>query len=175
MINIRQERPADAAAREALLDRAYGADRFSKPSQRLRAGRAATLALIAADAGEIIGTVRLWNVGADRGRSALLLGPLAVDPTRRSRGIGAALMRRALREAKRLGHGAVLLVGDPAYYERFGFTAQATGALRMPGPYEQHRLLALELVPGALAGAHGLVRAAGTPIPVPASAVAKAA
>jgi predicted N-acetyltransferase YhbS len=54
-----------------------------------------------------------------------------------------------------------LLVGDAPYYERFGFSAEKTGALAMPGPYEKHRLLALELVPGALDGAHGVIRPAG--------------
>ena len=68
-------------------------------------------------------------------------------------------MRRALREARRLGHGAVILVGDAPYYSRFGFSAAKTAGLRLPGPFERHRLLALELVPGALDGAGGLVRA----------------
>ena len=70
-------------------------------------------------------------------------------------------MRHALAEAARLGHAAILLVGDAPYYGRFGFSADKTGALAMPGPYERHRLLALELVEGALDGAHGTVKAAG--------------
>ena len=70
-------------------------------------------------------------------------------------------MRRALREAKRLGHKAVLLVGDAAYYGRFGFSAAATGGLRMPGPYAQERLLGIELARGALDGAAGLIAATG--------------
>jgi predicted N-acetyltransferase YhbS len=98
----------------------------------------------------------------ERGRkNALLLGPLAVEPTLKSAGIGAALMRQAIAEAKRLGHGAIILVGDAPYYERFGFSAEKTGMLAMPGPYERHRLLALELVPAALDGAHGVIRPAG--------------
>ncbi len=92
---------------------------------------------------------------------ALLLGPLAVEPGLKSVGIGSALMRHALAEAARLGHGAILLVGDPPYYGRFGFSSEKTAALAMPGPYERHRLLALELVSGALDGAHGTIRAAG--------------
>jgi predicted N-acetyltransferase YhbS len=177
MISIRQERPAEAAAREALLDRAYGSGRFTKPSQRLRANRAPAngLALVAALDGEIVGTVRLWNVTAGRGRPALLLGPLAVDPRHRSHGIGAALMRRALREARRLGHAAVLLIGDAAYYQRFGFSAEKTGLLRLSWPYDRNRLLAVELKPGALDGASGFIRASGTPLMAPTQAVAKAA
>ena len=79
----------------------------------------------------------------------------------KSAGIGAALMREAIAEASRLGHGAVMLVGDAAYYQRFGFSAARTDALSMPGPYEKNRLLALELVAGALDGASGVLRPAG--------------
>jgi predicted N-acetyltransferase YhbS len=91
----------------------------------------------------------------------LLLGPVAVEASCRNRGIGAALVRRALRETRKLGHSAVILVGDAPYYSRFGFTAETAAALTMPGPFERHRLLALELVPGALAGASELLRATG--------------
>jgi predicted N-acetyltransferase YhbS len=70
-------------------------------------------------------------------------------------------MRRALRAARRLGHAAVLLVGDAPYYGRFGFSTEKTGTLWLPGPYERERLLGCELVSGALDGAAGLVTAAG--------------
>jgi predicted N-acetyltransferase YhbS len=70
-------------------------------------------------------------------------------------------MRHALEEARCLGHGAVLLIGDVAYYGRFGFSAAKTGGLAMPGPYERERFLALELAPGALDGASGTLVAAG--------------
>jgi len=169
MINVRYEKPSDVAAREALLDVAYGSIRHAKPSARLRAGRlpAEDLSFVATERGRIVGTVRLWHVAAGRGRPALLLGPLAVHPDCRSRGIGAALTQHALAEARRLGHGAVLLVGDAPYYGRFGFSADKTGALRMPGPYERHRLLASELSPGALDGAHGIIHATGVKVPKP--------
>jgi predicted N-acetyltransferase YhbS len=160
MITIRAENSTDVAAREALLERAYGPVRFAKPSQRLRAGRAPALAFVALDKGEVVGTVRLWPVLAGAGRPALLLGPLAVHPGRRCRGIGASLMWRALRAAREAGHAAALLVGDASYYGRFGFTADKTGALTMPGAYEPARLLGVELMAGALDGAHGAVRAA---------------
>jgi predicted N-acetyltransferase YhbS len=158
MVKIRHERPADVAAREALLDISYGPARFIKTSERLRAGRLPELALIAAEGGCVIGTVRLWQVSAGRNCEALLLGPLAVHPDRRKRGIGSALVRRALRDASRHRHGAVLLVGDAPYYARFGFSSERTGGLWLPGPYERHRLLARELAPGALDGAYGLLR-----------------
>ena len=80
MITIRPEKPADVAARETLLDVAYGAVRFAKPSQRLREGREPALSFVAFEQGRLIGTVRLWAVSAGAGRPALLLGPLAVHP-----------------------------------------------------------------------------------------------
>jgi len=169
MITIRHEKPSDAAAREALLDRAYGPVRFTKPSARLRAGRRSAngLSFVAIENGAIVGTVRLWEVTAGTDRPALLLGPLAVDPACRNRGIGATLMRRALHEAGRRGHGAVLLVGDASYYGRFGFSAEQTGALWLPGLAEQNRLLGCELVPGVLGGARGSIRAPKRPVRTP--------
>lgn len=167
MITIRLERSTDIAAREAILDRAYGDCRFTKPSVRLREGRLPTdgLSLVAIERGRVIGTVRTWNVTDAHARPALLLGPLAVDCVAQGRGVGAKLMRRAIREARRHGHRAIILVGDPAYYEQFGFSARKTGELRMPGPFAQERLLGIELIAGSLTGAHGLVRAAGEQIP----------
>jgi predicted N-acetyltransferase YhbS len=169
MITIRNERPSDIAAREALLDRAFGDARFAKAAERLREGRlpAERLALIAEDNNCVVGTVRLWHVVAGPARPALLLGPLAVDDAWRGLGIGADLMRRATEAAQELGHAAILLVGDAAYYARFGYSAEKTGALWMPGPYERDRLLGIELAPGALDGARGLIGASGQREPKP--------
>ena len=166
MVSIRPERMGDIGAREALLDAAFGARRFSKTAERLREQRApaAGLSFVACEKGRVIGTIRLWHVTAGRGRHALLLGPLAVDAAARKRGIGGALMRRALSEVRRLGHAAVLLVGDAPYYSRFGFSGEKTGGLWLPGPYERHRLLAREFVPGALDGAQGLIAAGKAPL-----------
>lgn len=181
MVTIRHERPADAAAREVLLDLSFGACRYAKTSERLREGRrpAEGLSLVASDRGRVIGTVRLWHV-AIKERPALLLGPLAVHPDWRNCGAGAALMQHVLAQADRRGHAAVLLVGDAPYYERFGFSAGKTGGLLLPGPYERDRLLACELRSGSLDGAHGMVVATGLPVapfarrirtPVPASTI----
>lgn len=159
------ETAGDVAAREALLDRAMGLGRRKKSSEKLRRGRRPSegLAFVARDAsGVVTGTVRLWDVTlGEGGPAALLLGPLAVEPALKDAGIGSALMRHAVSEAARLGHAAILLVGDAPYYERFGFSAARTGSLAMPGPYERHRLLALELAAGALSGAQGTLKAAG--------------
>ena len=160
MINIRQEKASDAVARELLLDIAYGPVRFEKPSQRLRGGRASAqkLSFVATEDGRVVGTVRLWDVSAGADRPALLLGPLAVDPAYRGRGIGSTLMRHALAAARRHGHRAVLLVGDAGYYGRFGFSAERTGRLWLHGLSDQSRLLGLELIPGALDGVRGTVQ-----------------
>lgn len=155
MVTIRRERKGDIA------DVSYGPIRFSKTSERLREGRLPDLSFVASSGDRLIGTVRLWDVSAGPGRPALLLGPLAVAPDCRKRGIGSMLVHVALREATRLGHAAVLLVGDAPYYGRFGFSNEQTAALWLPGPYEPHRLLARELKPGALEGARGLISASG--------------
>jgi len=105
----------------------------------------------------------------------LLLGPVAVAADCRNRGIGTALINHALGAARRRGYRAVVLVGDAPYYGRFGFSTEKTGALRMPGPFERHRLLALEFVPGALKGARGLLRAPSQPASQPGLAAASAA
>jgi predicted N-acetyltransferase YhbS len=169
MIAIRHETAADISARETLLDRAFGAARFQKASERLREGRlpAEGLSFVATANAALIGTVRLWNVSAGPARPALLLGPLAVDAEWRGRGVGGALMQQAIAKARALGHAAILLVGDAPYYARFGFSAEATGGLWLPGPYDPRRLLARELVPGALAGARGLIGATGRTLPKP--------
>ncbi len=162
MTTIRHEKLSDIDAREALLDEAFGDTRTRKASERLREGRlpADGLSFVATEARRVVGTARLWHVACD-GAEALLLGPVAVAADRRGAGIGGTLVRRAVNEARRRGHGAVILVGDAPYYGRFGFTAAKTGALFMPGPFERDRLLARELIKGALDGARGILRAAG--------------
>src|SRR5437879_5395913 len=153
---IRAERASDVAAREALLDACFGANRHMRTCQRLRDGRAPAegLALSAVRQDRLIGTVRLWQVSAG-GAAALVLGPLAVDPSCRKLGIGQALVNHALAAAKARGHGAVMLLGDAPYYARFGFSTLRTAELSLPGPFERDRLLGLELRQGALDGACG--------------------
>jgi predicted N-acetyltransferase YhbS len=163
---IRSERASDVAAREALLDACFGANRDLRTCQRLRDGRAPAegLALSALSQGRLVGTVRLWHVSAG-GVRALVLGPLAVDPMCRDLGIGQALMNRALAAAKARGHGAVILLGDAPYYARFGFSGLKTGALSLPGPFERDRLLGLELREGALDDAWGMIVPSGVAAP----------
>jgi predicted N-acetyltransferase YhbS len=165
---IRAERASDAVAREALLDACFGENRHLRTCQRLRDGRAPAegLALTAVRrdglSDRLVGTLRLWHVSAG-GVPALVLGPLAVDPSCRKLGIGAALMDQALAAARRLGHGGVVLLGDAPYYACFGFSADRTGELSLPGPFERERLLGLELREGALDGAWGMIVPARRP------------
>lgn len=163
---IRAERASDVAAREALLDACFGLNRHTRTCQRLRDGRAPAegLALSVVRQGRLVGSVRLWHVSAG-GKPALVLGPLAVDASCRGLGIGAALMKHALATAVARGHGAVILLGDAAYYERFGFTPAKTGALSLPGPFERERLLGVELHNGALDGASGMIVPTGAMAP----------
>jgi len=159
---IRAERGTDVAAREALLDVCFGEGRDARTCQRLRDGRlpAEGLAFSAVIKGKLVGTVRLWHVSAG-GRAALVLGPLAVDPACQKFGIGAALMRHAIAEARRLGHAAIILLGDAPYYARFGFQAEKAAELQLPGRFERERLLGLELTDGALTGAWGMIAPTG--------------
>jgi predicted N-acetyltransferase YhbS len=157
----------DGPAVERLLDRAFGPDRRAKTAERLREGRAPAegLAFVARERrprgrGRVIGALTFWDVACGE-VPALMLGPLAVDAEARSRGLGSALVRRGLEAAAARGDRAVILVGDAPYYARFGFTRDVTRSLVLPGPVDRARFLGLELAPGALAGASGIVRPSG--------------
>jgi predicted N-acetyltransferase YhbS len=173
---IRAEKASDVVAREALLDACFGENRHMRTCQRLRDGRAPAegLAFSVVAEGRLVGTLRLWHVSAG-GRPALMLGPLAVEVSSRKLGVGTALMDHALAAAKARGHRAVILLGDAPYYARFGFSAQKTGELLLPGPFERERLLALEFEDGVLDGAWGMISATGAPAPKARAARAKKA
>lgn len=151
---------ADAPAVEALLDAAFGPGRKSKTSYRYRDGVEAIPALsyVAREDDRIIGSISYWpiRVGSP-GKPALLLGPLAVDPTRKNEGIGRALVFRTLEVAASMGHRLVLLVGDPTYYCRFGFAGAEALGIRMPDE-DQARLQYRALDPAAAEEFEGVVR-----------------
>ena len=159
MIPIRTERPEDGPHIEALLDRAFGSDRLTRPSYRLREGAAplGSLCFVAEAEGHILGTIRHWPVRIAEARPALLLGPIAVDPARERQGIGRSLVETALAAAVAEGHAAVVAVGTPAFLARFGFAPAAHYGITLPGLGEPRRLLALALAPGALDGAGGAI------------------
>lgn len=156
---ILPETEDDGAAIERLHERTFGPGRYAKTAYRLREGIAHRLELsFTARVGTLlVGSVQLSpvRIGASK---ALLLGPLAVEPPFRERGIGYALIERALAEAKAKGHRLVLLVGDEPYYGRSGFKPIPKGLVRMPGPVDPERLLVCELVPSAFDGVSGAIR-----------------
>jgi predicted N-acetyltransferase YhbS len=155
---IRPEASADGDAVERLHERAFGPGRFARTAYRIREGapHRPELSFTALVGTLLVGSVRLTPVRAGQ-QPGLMLGPLTVDPAFENRGIGAALIGRSLDAAREAGHALVLLVGDEPYYERFGFTRVPRGQLVMPGPVDPDRLLAAELVEGALAGARGTI------------------
>jgi len=156
---IRTEWPEDASAVEALVARVFGPGRFAKSAYRLREGvdPVVELSFIAIEQGILRGSVRFWPiyVGAE---PALLLGPLAVESDQRGRGIGIALMQAGIEKARELGHRAIILVGDPPYYARVGFTPLPRGRVRFPGPVDRGRILGFALSDGALDLLQGDVR-----------------
>lgn len=160
---IEPQQDKDLPAVEALLDAAFGPDRHQKTAYRLRDGVEAVsdLSLVARQDGRVLGTIRFWPIDIRPSGAAavpaLMLGPIAVEPSLKGRGIGIALMREGLARAKALGHEIVLLVGDFPYYGRVGFEHTAPGRFVMPGWVDPDRLLALELAPGALAGVAGRI------------------
>ncbi len=145
MFSIRLEQPADSVAIEELLDLTFGAGRRNKTSYRFRDGIAplGELCFVAeAEAGLLVGSVRYWPILAGSA-PALLLGPLAIEPARQGRGVGRALVFHSLDVAAQAGHRLVFLVGDHAYYERFGFDPVPPGIV-MPNESSarlQYRLL----------------------------------
>jgi predicted N-acetyltransferase YhbS len=155
------ERPADGPLADALITRAFGPGRYAKAAERLREGRApmAALSFLAWIDGRAVGCVRMWPVSIGDA-DGLLLGPIAVDESERSLGVGAALIRRACTAARLAGHRVVLLVGDEAYFGAFGFAASPARRVKMPGPVDQARVLVTALAPGAVDGLAGPVRAA---------------
>jgi len=153
--------PLHGAAIERLLDLTFGHNRHKKTVYRLRAAVPAvpSLSFVIERDGAVVATLRFWPVTLPDHAQALLLGPLAVLPELSGQGMGRALVRHGLAAAKAEGWPAVLVVGDPAYYEPFGFSRDNAANLRLPGWVERPRFQAAELVAGALAGVEGLVGA----------------
>lgn len=158
-LSILAETANDAQAIERLHDRTFGPGRFVLSAYRLRehVDHRLELSFTAWIGTLLVGSVRQLPIVIGETK-ALLLGPLTVEPPFRSRGVGRALLERALKEARENGHRLVLLVGDDAYYSRVGFKAVPKGRASMPGPVDYSRLLVAELVDGAFEGVSGAVR-----------------
>lgn len=158
MLRISQETTADTADVEYLYDLAFAPGRQALSSYRLRDGvpPVADLCLVARGGeGAIAGAIRYWPVRIGV-RKALLLGPIAVHPTRQGEGVGGQLIGESLARAEALGWQRVLLVGDAPYYKRFGFVPVA--GVQMPPPTNPDRVLGRALDTGAFESVHGRVR-----------------
>ena len=159
LLTILPETKDDAEAIERLHERTFGPGRYAKTAYRLREQVAHRLDLsFTARIGTLlVGSVRLSPVRIGDSK-ALLLGPLTVEPAFRERGVGQALIARALKDAAATGERLVILVGDEPYYGKSGFRHVPRDRVIMPGPVDPERLLVAELVPGAFEGVSGRVR-----------------
>ena len=149
----------DADPIERLNERVFGPGRFARSAYRIRETTAADPALtfVARVGTLLVGSSAMTPI-AIGDVSALLLGPLIVEPVFRSQGIGEALVKRSLEAAKAAGWKLVILVGDEPYYARMGFQPVPPSRISLPGPVDPARLLYCELERGALAAANGVAR-----------------
>jgi predicted N-acetyltransferase YhbS len=157
-LDIRLQSPDDHLAVEHLNERTYGPGRFARTAYRLRerVPPEPDLSFVARVGTLLVGSIHMTRIRIGNA-SALLLGPLTVEPAFRKHGIGGTLISRALQAARRHGHRLVILVGDEPYYRKSGFVRVPTGRIEMPGPVDPDRLLYCEMVPGAFEGMSGLV------------------
>src|SRR6201987_4582369 len=158
-LTILPEKPNDADAIERLHERTFGPGRFVLSAYRLRehVDHVLDLSFTAWIGTLLVGSVRQLPICIGD-TPALMLGPLTVEPPFRKRGVGRALLDRALDDARKAGHRLVLLVGDEPYYSRVGFKTVPKGRATMPGPVDYSRLLVAELVDGAFADVSGAIR-----------------
>jgi len=157
-LTILPETEKDAQAIERLHERTFGPGRFVLSAYRLRehVDHLRDLSFTARIGTLMVGSVRQLPIRIGDTK-ALMLGPLTVEPPFRKRGVGRALLDRALTDAKAKGHRLVLLVGDEAYYSRVGFRKVPKGRTTMPGPVDYDRLLVAELASGAFDGVTGAI------------------
>jgi len=158
-LTVLAETGNDAQAIERLHERTFGPGRFVLSAYRIRehVDHLLDLSFTARIGTLLVGSVRQLPIVVGETK-ALLLGPLTVEPPFRGRGVGRALLERALHDAKAKGHCLVLLVGDEAYYRRAGFKVVPEGRAIMPGPVDYSRVLVAELVEGAFDGVSGTIR-----------------
>lgn len=162
MFRITPEKPDDLDEVEYLYDLAFAPGRTALSSYRLREGvePIADLSLVARDKYDILaGAIRFWPVLIGQaGHPALLLGPVAVHPTRQGEGVGNLLISESLARAADNGWSRVILIGDEPYYSQYGFRRELAENLRFPPPTNPERLLAKALIDGAFDGVSGMIR-----------------
>jgi len=152
MTVVRPEQPADAGRVRDLVALAFGGSEEVRIVDRLR-GAAGSVSLVATEAGAVVGHV-LFTAARIEGRDLRVaaLGPMAVIPERQREGIGAGLVSEGLAACADAGYRAVVVVGHPTYYPRFGFRRGSSFGLRCGFGVPDEVFMALELDPGALAG-----------------------
>lgn len=158
MLRLTEESAQDWWEVEALYDLCFAPGREALSSYRLRDGvpPVPELCLVARDESNIVGgAIRFWPVCVGA-HDALLLGPVAVHPTRQGEGLGGFLIRESLARAEEIGWERVMLVGDEPYYSRFGFSRLE--GVEMPPPTNPDRVLGRALVRGAWSNVCGKVR-----------------
>ncbi|MEN3792027.1 N-acetyltransferase [Fulvimarina sp. MAC3] len=145
-IRYRLETPADGETIEAIAEEAFGPGRYVRAAERVRElyPIVPSLCFVASDGDAIAGSVRMTGF-ANAPERALMLGPLAVRPHLKGRGIGKTLMRHAARKAGDEGYRAIYLVGDPPYYALLGYRAIEPGRITLPRPADPSRILVLDL------------------------------
>ena len=159
-LRLLEERPRDAAAIEAMTAAAFGPDRLQKTVYRLREDvpPIKSLCFVCLDQkNRLVGSIRNWPVLISEKWPAVMLGPLAIAPELHGLGYGRALMWHSMAQSRLQGSSRIILVGDPEYYNQFGFRRDLALRLQLPGWVEERRFLALELVAGSMIGVHGMV------------------
>lgn len=155
LVYLTEDASHDAAI-DIINEEAFGPGRFARAAARIReqGPHDLSLSFVCADDGETIASVRMTPVmaGSIKGH---LLGPLAVRPSHKNRGIGRELVRIAVEAARRKGSECVILVGDPPYYQPLGFEKVAYAALTFPGPVDPNRVLVVPMIGDVHAGLKG--------------------
>ena len=146
---VRAEQAGDAGIIDRIVLEAFGPGRFAKTAERLREGAGIEAGFVACLDGRVVGSVRLWRLRVGE-TPCLFLGPIAVQRSERSEGLGAALVQACVDQARAGGSAGILLVGDAPYFGRFGFAR--TGGVTMPGPVDPARLLWLPVMAETVAG-----------------------
>ncbi|QOY85307.1 GNAT family N-acetyltransferase [Paludibaculum fermentans] len=159
MISLREWAPDDQPATRGLLIRAFGRPGEADLVEALRAEGAVILELVAEMGQQVAGHIVYSRLSLDPARESLqmaALAPLAVDPEFQRRGIGGALIHMSLPTLAHAGVDAVVVLGDAAYYSRFGFSPELAATLQSPFPPGDH-FMAMELSPGSIEGCRGRV------------------
>lgn len=159
MLLIRDEHPGDYDTIRKLNQLAFQGDQEARLVDDLRNDGAVVASLVAVEEDQIVGHVLFSDITIETEAGvlhALALAPMAVLPDHQRRGIGSALVRHGLELCRERGNSIVLVLGISRIYPRFGFSAELAKNLR--GPYSGDAWMALELIPGALAGVRGTVR-----------------